>query len=60
MMMKGRRYIDYDRQIKTESACLLYKSIPMLIANKMLKVPQKQNDFNGIKPAPLNRIPYRQ
>jgi hypothetical protein len=50
-MFEGRRYIDFERQLEQEAKCLIYKPIPMGIANKLLDVPRGNNDFTGIKQA---------
>ena len=50
-MFEGRKYIDFEKQLEQEAACLIYKPIPMGIANKLLDVPRGGNDFTGIKQA---------
>lgn len=50
-MFEGRKYIDFERQLEQEAKCLIYKPIPMGIANKLLDVPRGNNDFTGIKQA---------
>jgi hypothetical protein len=45
----GRKYINRDFEKAVREECMLFKSVPMSIANKMLTVPLKKNDFTGIK-----------
>ncbi len=45
----GRRYTDFQKQARDEAACLLFKPVPMLIAEQMLKVPRATNNLNGVK-----------
>jgi hypothetical protein len=58
--MEGRRYIDFDRQLRDEAECLIYKPIPIGIANKMLEVPKATNELTGVKqPEARDVLPSR-
>ena len=61
MTTASRSYINqsYDQYVDDE--CLMYKSVPMAIVNKLLKVNHSKNDYDGIKqnyniipPRPIN------
>ena len=54
----GRNYINNDWNKYTHDECMLFKSVPMHIVNKMLKVPVQKNDFAGIKQV-YNEVPPR-
>jgi hypothetical protein len=56
---KGRKYINFDRQLETEANCLTFKPVPMLITNEMLNVPQGNHSLDGVKPARDKRLPAR-
>ena len=58
MTTASRSYINqsYDQYVDDE--CLMYKSVPMAIVNKMLKVNHSENDFDGIKQN-YNKVPPR-
>lgn len=59
MENKGRKYVNFDRQLQTEANCLTFKPVPMLITDKMLKVPQGNHTLDGVKPARDQRLPAR-
>jgi hypothetical protein len=59
MENKGRKYANFDRQLQTEANCLTFKPVPMLIASKMLNVPQGNHSLDGVKPARDKRLPAR-
>jgi hypothetical protein len=59
MENKGRKYVNFDRQLQTEANCLTFKPVPMLIQNKMLNVPQGNHTLDGVKPARGQRLPAR-
>lgn len=61
MTTAQRAYINqsYDQYVDDE--CLMYKSVPMAIVNKLLKINHTKNDYDGIKqnynivpPRPIN------
>jgi hypothetical protein len=53
-----RSYIRPEYEQKVDDGCLEYKSIPMAVVNKILKVSHSRNDYTGIKQV-YNLIPPR-
>lgn len=58
MENKGRKYINFDRQLTTDANCLTFKTVPMLITDKMLNVPEGNHTLDGVKPSE-KRLPAR-
>jgi len=54
----GRNYINHAFNNHTDDMCLLYRSVPLQVANKLLRVPPQKNDYDGIKQV-YNESPSR-
>jgi hypothetical protein len=54
----GRNYINHAWETHTDDMCLLYRSVPMVVVDKMLKVPLQKNDYTGVKQV-YNPLPAR-
>ena len=60
MVRTGRSYINREFEKHTDDECLLFKSIPMVLADKILKVPESINhNLDGIKGGYYNEIASR-